>query len=213
MEEARLQQGAHCRLIRAFWAWRPLLFAPTEGPPLTTDLRGQWGPQLSAAANVLNSLGGSFLKSRWHAKGIISFQHGGKGRKWQPLTRLLTQSKELELNCCEGRWKRNWSATGVGENKGSFGQVHNSARSIGQRGHFQLRRHVVHPLEKEAAIILCNLIFTPFLVLSKTRKMYLTTKQWIILYFSRLPDLKIVRKFHAETFLEPTVSSPVSFKQ
>lgn len=81
MEEARLQQGAHCRLIRAFWAGRPLLLAPTEGPPLTTDPQGQWGPQLSAAANVLNSLGGSFLHSRWDAKGIISFQHGGKGRK------------------------------------------------------------------------------------------------------------------------------------
>lgn len=134
MEEARLQQGAHCRLIRAFWAGRPLLLAPTEGPPLTTDPQGQWGPQLSAAANVLNSLGGSFLHSRWDAKGIISFQHGGKGRKWQPLTRLLTQSKDLVLNCCEGCLKRSWSATGVGENKGFSGQVHNSARSAGGNG-------------------------------------------------------------------------------
>lgn len=28
MEEANLQQRAHCRLIRAFWAGRPLLPAP-----------------------------------------------------------------------------------------------------------------------------------------------------------------------------------------
>lgn len=100
MEEARLQQRAHCRLIRAFWAGRPPLPAPREAPH-TTAPQGQWGPQLRAVANVLNGLGGSFLRGREDAKGIISFQHGGKGRKWQPLTRLLTQSKEKVFNCCE----------------------------------------------------------------------------------------------------------------
>ncbi len=99
-EEASLQQRAHCRLIRALWAWRPPLPAPREAPH-TTAPQGQWGPQLRAMANVLNGHGGSFLRGRKDAKGIISFQHGGKGRKWQPLTRLLTQSQEKAFNCCE----------------------------------------------------------------------------------------------------------------
>lgn len=59
-EEARLQQRAHCRLIRAFWAVGPPLPAPREAPH-TTAPQGQWGPQLRAMANVLNGLGGSFL--------------------------------------------------------------------------------------------------------------------------------------------------------
>lgn len=62
-EEASLQQSAHCRLIRAFWAGRPLLPAPREAPH-TTAPQGQWGPQLRAVANVLNGLGGSFLRGR-----------------------------------------------------------------------------------------------------------------------------------------------------
>lgn len=79
-EEASLQQSAHCRLIRALWAGRPPLPEPREAPH-TSALQGQWGPQLRAVANVLNGLGGSFLLGRKDAKRIISFQHGGKGRK------------------------------------------------------------------------------------------------------------------------------------
>lgn len=99
-EEASLQQSAHCRLIRTFWVRRPPPPSPREAPH-TTASQGQWVPQLSAEVNVLNGLGGSFLRGRLLAKGIISFQHGGRGRKWQPLTRLLTQSKDKAPNCCE----------------------------------------------------------------------------------------------------------------
>lgn len=42
-EEARLQQRAHCRLIRAFWAGRPPLPAPWEAPH-TTARRVNGGP-------------------------------------------------------------------------------------------------------------------------------------------------------------------------
>lgn len=59
MKEVSLQQRAHCRLIRTFWAERPLLPEPQEAPH-TTALQGQWGTQLRA--NVLNGLGGSFLR-------------------------------------------------------------------------------------------------------------------------------------------------------
>lgn len=78
MKEVSFQQRAHCRLIRTFWAGRPMLPEPQEAPH-TTALQGQWGTQLRA--DVLNGLGVSFLRGRWDAKGIISFQHGGKGRK------------------------------------------------------------------------------------------------------------------------------------
>lgn len=60
-EEASLQQRAHCRLIRAFWDGRPPLPAAREALH-TTAPQGQWGPKLRAVANVLNGLGGSFLR-------------------------------------------------------------------------------------------------------------------------------------------------------
>lgn len=37
----------------------------------------------------------------WDWLGIVSLQHSGNGRKWQPRSRLLTQSKRKAFNCCE----------------------------------------------------------------------------------------------------------------
>ncbi len=37
----------------------------------------------------------------WDWLGIVSLQHSGNRRKWQPRSRLLTQSKRKAFNCCE----------------------------------------------------------------------------------------------------------------
>lgn len=37
----------------------------------------------------------------WDWLGIVSLQHSGNGRKWQPRSKLLTQSKRKAFNCCE----------------------------------------------------------------------------------------------------------------
>lgn len=114
----------------ALWDWKQWsrgqppaesALCPTEGHMGVEGPQKVWGgasrPQTQRGPSHLGRKGSMGARQRarespqtcervptgasWDWLGIVSLQHSGNGRKWQPRSRLLTQSKRKAFNCCE----------------------------------------------------------------------------------------------------------------